>query len=193
MTVTPARLKNLTFNNHSKGDDGYFVHDFRISNHYDTSESNEFVTVWEKYKGKKIPIWGSVAIWHNLNSNYCIAHYIKENLAVTNNKGVTAKYEYVKLDTELIHYHAKYHTDTYYYPTSEQILSGYQQSVIEFKYDRNTKTWKCNTKDNFTIPNVTVAYDKNFAVTRGETKDFVIKYDYAGKGAAEVTYTLKWE
>ena len=23
------------------------------------------------------------------------------------------------------------------------------------------------------------------------TKDFVIKYDYTGKGAAEVTYTLK--
>lgn len=62
-----------------------------------------------------------------------------------------------------------------------------------FKYDRNGNTWKCDTQENFTIPNVTVTYDKNFALARGETKDFVIKYEYAGKGTAKVTYTLKWD
>ena len=193
LTVTPAKLKNLTFNNHSAGDDGYFVHDFRISSYYDTSKSDDFVTVWEKYKGKKIPIGGNVAIWHNLNPAFQIAHYIKENRSVTNNKGFAVKYEYVKLDTELVHYHGKYNIDTYYYPTSEQILSDYGQSAIEFKYDRSSNTWKYNTKNNVTIPNVTVTYNKNFVLARGETKDFVIKYTYAGKGAVEVTYTLKWE
>jgi len=38
-----------------------------------------------------------------------------------------------------------------------------------------------------------VSYPADFALARGETKDFVIKYTYAGRGAAEVTYTLKWE
>ena len=33
--------------------------------------------------------------------------------------------------------------------------------------------------------------DRDAQRIRGETKDFVIKYDYTGKGAAEVTYTLK--
>ena len=191
LTVTPAKLKNLTFNNHSQGDDGYFVHDFRISSYYDTSKSDDFVTVWEKYKGKRIT--RETKMWHDLNPSFQIAHYIKENQHVTNNKGFVVKYEYVKLDTELIHYHGKYKIDTYYYPTSEQILSDYRQSAIEFKYDRSSNTWKCNTKNNVTIPNVTVTYDKNFVLARGKTKDFVIKYTYAGKGAAEVTYTLKWE
>ena len=193
LTVTPTKLKNLTFNNHSQGDDGYFVHDFRISNYYDISQSDDFVTIWEKYKGKKIPIWSNVAIWHNLNSSFQIAHYIKENKQVTNNKGFVVKYEYVKIDTELIHYHGKYSADTYYYPTSEQILSDYGQSVIEFKYDRQSDSWKCNTNTNFNISNVTVSYPVDFTLARGETNDFVIKYDYAGRGAAEVTYTLKWE
>ena len=193
LTVTPAKLKNLTFNNHSGGDDGYFVHDFRISSYYDISQSDNFVTVWEKYKGKKIPIWGDVAIWHDLNSSFRIAHYIKENQHVTNDKGFAVKYEYVKLDTELIHYHGKYKIDTYYYPTSEQILSDYRQSAIEFKYDRVSDSWKCNTNINFNIPHVTVSYPTEFTLARGETKDFVIKYTYAGKGTAEVTYTLKWE
>ncbi|MEL3906366.1 MAG: hypothetical protein P1P65_04985 [Treponema sp.] len=193
LTVTPKMLKNLTFNNHSSGDDGYFVHDFRISNYYDTAKSDDFVTVWEKYKGKKIPIWGEVAIWHNLNTNYQIAHYIKENQSKINNKGFAVKYEYVKLDTELIHYHGKYSGDTYYYPTSEEILSDYRQSAIAFKYDRGSSSWKCNTPNNFNIPHVTVSYPADFTLKQNETKDFVIKYDYAGKGSAEVTYTLKWE
>ena len=193
LTVTPTKLKNLTFNNHSQGADGYFVHDFRISNYYDILQSDDFVTIWEKYKGKKIPIWSNVAIWHDLDSSFQIAHYIKENKQVTNNKGFVVKYEYVKIDTELIHYHGKYKADTYYYPTTEQILSDYRQSAIEFKYDRGSESWKCNTNTTFNISNVTVSYPADFTLARGETKDFVIKYDYAGRGTAEVTYTLKWE
>ena len=83
-----------------------------------------------------------------------------------------------------------------YYPdkgaANENILSDYQQSAIEFEYDRQSDSWKCNTNTNFNISNVTVSYPADFTLARGETNDFVIKYDYVGRGAAEVTYTLKW-
>ena len=185
LTVTSVKLRNRSYGDGSSAS-GYFIYDYRIGNHYDAS-AIDFQSIWSRNSGKKLSL-----VWKEEKVN--IADWITKGTEKSHSVNVHQKYEYFKLDTELIHYDAEYGwVPAYYYPTSEQILSGYQQSVIEFKYDRNTKTWKCNTKGDCTIPNVTVAYDKNFAVTRGETKDFVIKYDYAGKGAAEVTYTLKWE
>ena len=114
----------------------------------------------------------------------------------TSSANYISKFEYVKLNTKLVHYYTTKNAAAFevrYHVRRKDILSDYQQSTITFKYDRQNNSWKCDTPNNFTIPHVTVSYPTDFTLARGETKDFVIKYDYAGKGTAEVTYTLKCE
>ncbi|UTC64829.1 hypothetical protein E4O00_00950 [Treponema sp. OMZ 788] len=190
LTVTAKKLKNTGFGYKSTFIyDGYFVHDFRIYSYYDSEKPETFTTIWEKYQGKKIPIWKETPVTDN-------AHHIYQNYDVSSDNLHRVKYEYFKLDTELIHYRGKYSAGSAkYYPTHESILSGYKQSLLIFEYNRQSKMWECITSNNFSIPNVNVQYDSTFKLSRGETKDFVIKYSYTGEipGSAEVTYTLKWE
>ena len=167
----------------------YFFYDFRLAAYYDRSQPLDFQSVWAKNSGKK-PTSADILV--------DFTEYMRPGNKIENQASIQPKYEYFKLDTGLIYYrgHMKW---AKYYLDMTQVLSDYQQSLIEFKYNRQTDTWKCDTPNNFTIPNVTVSYPADFTLARGETKDFVIAYTYKDSpdtelnGTAEVTYTLKWE
>lgn len=194
MTVTPAKLKNLTI-----GPTGgaawhyhkyvYFFYDFRLATYYDRSQPLDFQSVWAKNSGKKPTPDDKLVDF---------TEYMRPGNEIENQASIQPKYEYFKLDTGLIYYRGYMKWGKYYLDMT-QVLSDYQQSLIEFKYNRDTDTWKCDTPNNFNIPNVTVSYPVDFTLIRGETKDFVIAYTYKDSpdtelnGTAEVTYTLKWE
>ena len=105
--------------------------------------------------------------------------------------------QFFRLDTKLVKYDASAVNAT----VDKQYLSGYNQSVVEFVYNKTKDEWTCkkaNIENNFVIQNVTASFNENFVLKRGQTKDFTISYyvDNAGNyavGTAKVTYTLKWE
>lgn len=179
--IKARRIKNLSLGDSNSA----FTYDFRVGEVYDKTQPLDFKSLWEKRGTKDLDIdeKGRNGEWIAKGS---------EKMAPAGASCIS-KLEYIQLNTKLVYYKTTYDINTYYLVREKYILSDYQQSLIEFKYNRDTDEWKCNTKNNFDIPNVTVSYPADFTLARGETKDFVIKYTYAGKGAAEVTYTLKWE
>lgn len=194
LTVTPAKLKNLTI-----GPTGgaawhyhkyvYFFYDFRLAMYYDRSQPLDFQSIWSKNSGKKPTPADKLVDF---------TEYMRPGNKIENQASIQPKYEYFKLDMGLIYYRGYMKWGKYYLDMT-QVLSDYQQSLIEFKYNRDNDTWKCDTPNNFNIPNVTISYPADFTLARGETKDFVISYTYKDSpdaelnGTAEVTYTLKWE
>lgn len=181
LTVQAKKIKNLTLGDSNSA----FTYDFRVGGVYDETQVPDFKSLWEKRGMKDL----------NIGEKGRNGEWIAKGTEKIAPAGASciSKLEYVRLNTKLVHYKTAYDISTYYLVKEKHILSDYQQSVVEFKYDRNTETWKCNTPNDFNISNVTVSYPADFALAQGETKDFIIKYDYSGKGAAEVTYTLKWE
>lgn len=181
LTVQAKEIKNLTLGDTNSA----FTYDFRVGGVYDETKVPDFKSLWEKCGMKDLDI-------DEKGKN---GEWIAKGTGKIAPAGASciSKLEYVRLNTKLVHYKTAYDISIYYLVKEKHILSDYQQSVVEFKYDRSSNTWKCNTKNNFNITNVTVSYPADFTLARGATKDFVIKYTYAGKGAAEVTYTLKWE
>jgi len=179
--IKARRIKNLSLGDSNSA----FTYDFRVGEVYDKTQPLDFKSLWEKRGMKDLDIdeKGRNGEWIAKGS---------EKMAPAGASCIS-KLEYIQLNTKLVYYKTTYDISTYYLVRAKYILSDYQQSLIEFKYNRDTDTWKCNTPNDFNIPNVTISYPADFTLTRGETKDFVIKYDYAGKGTAEVTYTLKWE
>lgn len=96
LAVTSTKLKTVSFSYH-KG------------------------TVWEKYKGEKIPLWGKIPATGN-------AHYLARGDSATNNKGLPIKYEYFTLDTELIQYRCKL-SGHQYYPDKGPLTKTFYQTI----------------------------------------------------------------
>ena len=185
LTVRAKEIYNKTLGDANSA----FTYDFTVGDVYDKTQVPDFQSLWAR-RGRK-----------DLENNEYGGHgdwiakgdHLKAQ-DTTDQAKFVSKFEYVRLNTKLVHYATSYNWGkARYLVNRKDILSDYRQSAIEFKYDRGSESWKCNTNTTFNISNVTVSYPADFKLARGETKDFVIKYDYAGRGAAEVTYTLKWE
>lgn len=185
LTVRAKEIYNKTLGDKNSA----FTYDFTVGDVYDKTQVPDFQSLWARRgtKNLKNDEYGGNGDW--------IAKGDHLNAKDTTDKAkFVSKFEYVRFNTKLVHYATSYNWGKARYHVSRtDVLSDYQQSTITFKYDRQSNSWKCDTPNNFTIPHVTVSYPTDFTLARGETKDFVIKYDYAGKGTAEVTYTLKWE
>jgi len=185
LTIRAKEIYNMTLGDKNSA----FTYDFTVGDVYDNNQVPDFQSLWARRGRKDLEIneYGGHGDW------IAKGDHLKAQ-DTTDQAKFVSKFEYVRLNTKLVHYATSYNWGkARYLVNRKDILSDYQQSAIEFKYDRGSESWKCNTPNNFNIPNVTVSYPTDFTLARGETKDFVIKYDYAGKGAAEVTYTLKWE
>ena len=185
LSIKAKEIKNLSLGDANSA----FTYDFRVGEVYDKTRVPDFKSLWEKRGTKDLDIdeEGRNGDWIAKGTRF---------ESPTSSANYISKFEYVKLNTKLVHYYTTKNAAAFevrYHVRRKDILSDYQQSTITFKYDRQNNSWKCDTPNNFTIPHVTVSYPTDFTLARGETKDFVIKYDYAGKGTAEVTYTLKCE
>lgn len=81
--------------------------------------------------------------------------------------------------------------------TNDQIICNKGNGDIEFKYDELNDCWR--VKDaTYNIDKVTVSYNKNFTLHRGQEKLFTVIYDVDNVenhavGKVKVVYTLSWE
>ncbi|UTC62186.1 hypothetical protein E4O05_11835 [Treponema sp. OMZ 787] len=193
LTVTAKKLHNVDIGRTSppweKDKYVYFFYDFRLAEYYDPLKPLDFKSIWQSPGGRK-PTKDDKLV--------DFTTYLLKGAHTENTVSINLKYEYFKIDIGLIYYKGYLNWGKYYLET-EQILSDYQQSIINFKYNRQSDIWELDNPTDFSIPNVDVEYDKNFTIAKGETKDFVISYKYKNSGdnylngTAKVTYEIKWE
>jgi len=201
LTITAKKLENITLCcDHGSGnknpDHAYFVYNFKaqIFNTAAEYDADNYQSLWSIYNGEDT---------HNMGTQVSKIRKLGKGEAITSSNSTMKEYpalpitQFFRLDTKLVKYDKNWANTT----IDKQYLSGYGQSVVEFVYDKTKDEWTCKKaaiENNFNIPNVTASFDENFVLKRGQTKDFIINYyvdnysNYA-VGAAEVTYTLKWE
>jgi len=202
LTIQARKLENVDlvchfsgWNNYNK-DHAYFVYNFKAQIFDTAAEYNDdnYQSLWSIYNGG------------DTNSGVTQVSKIRKlakGESITSSNATTKEFaqlpdtQFFRLDTKLVKYDANFANTT----VDKQYLSGYDQSVVEFVYNKTKDEWTCqkaNIDNNFVIENVTASFDSNFVLKRGQKKDFTISYyvDNADKyavGTAKVTYTLKWE
>ena len=201
LTITAKKLENITLCcDHGSGnknpDHAYFVYNFKaqIFNTAAEYDTDNYQSLWSIYNGEDTT---------NAFTQVSKIRKLNKGEAITSSNSTMKEFaqlpetQFFRLDTKLVKYDKKWSNTT----IDKQYLSGYGQSVVEFVYDKAKDEWTCKKaaiENNFNIPNVTASFDENFVLKRGQTKDFIINYyvdNYSNfaVGAAEVTYTLKWE
>lgn len=198
LTITAKKLENINLDCYGWSDRSYayFVYNFKAQI-FDTAEGyddNNYQSLWSIYNGED-----------TTNAFTPVSKICKlaKGESITSSNSTTKEFsklpdtQFFRLDTKLAKYDHNFANTT----VDKQYLSGYNQSVVEFVYDKEKDEWKCkkaNIENNFVIKNVTPSFDETFVLKRGQPKDFTISYyvDNAGNyavGTVEVTYTLKWE
>ena len=202
LTIQARKLENVDlvchfsgWNNYNK-DHAYFVYNFKAQIFDTAAEYNDdnYQSLWSIYNGG------------DTNSGVTQVSKIRKlakGESITSSNATTKEFaqlpdtQFFRLDTKLVKYDANFANTT----VDKQYLSGYDQSVVEFVYNKTKDEWTCqkaNIDNNFVIENVTASFDSNFVLKRGQKKDFTISYyvnnaDKYAVGTAKVTYTLKWE
>lgn len=197
LTITARSLKNIDLDCYGWNRPyAYFVYNFKvqifdIAAGYDT---DNYQSLWSIYNGEDTTnAFTQVSKIRKLAKGETIS---SSNSTMKEFSGLPGT-QFFRLDTKLVKYDHNFANTT----VDKQYLSGYDQSVVEFVYDKTKDEWRCQKaaiENNFNIPNVTASFNESFVLKRGQTKDFTISYyvDNAGNyavGTAEVTYTLKWE
>ena len=197
LTITARSLKNIDLDCYGWNRPyAYFVYNFKvqifdIAAGYDT---DNYQSLWSIYNGEDTTnAFTQVSKIRKLAKGETIS---SSNSTMKEFSGLPDT-QFFRLDTKLVKYDHNFANTT----VDKQYLSGYDQSVVEFVYDKTKDEWRCQKaaiENNFNIPNVTASFNESFVLKRGQTKDFTISYyvDNAGNyavGTAEVTYTLKWE
>lgn len=202
LTIQARKLENVDlvchysgWNNYNK-DHAYFVYNFKAQIFDTAAEYNDdnYQSLWSIYNGGDTNSGGT---------QVSKIRKLAKGESITSSNATTKEFtqlpetQFFRLDTKVVKYDRNFANTT----IDQQYLSGYNQSVVEFVYNKAADEWTCKKADienNFVIQDVTVSFDENFVLTRGQTKDFTISYyvDNAGNyavGTAKVTYTLKWE
>ena len=197
LTITAKKLENIDLDCYNWNRPyAYFVYNFKVQIFNTAAEydADNYQSLWSIYNGEDTkPAGTQVSKIRKLGKGEAITSSnstMKEFSALP----IT---QFFRLDTKLVKYDHNFANTT----VDKQYLSGYDQSVVEFVYDKAKDEWTCKKaaiENNFNIPNVTASFTENFVLKRGQKKDFTISYyvDNAGNyavGTAEVTYTLKWE
>ena len=203
LTITAKKLENIDLGCYYNGwqpnynkDHAYFVYNFKsqIFNTAAEYDADNYQSLWSIYNGEDTS---------NSFTQVSKIRKLAKGESITSSNATTKEFaqlpdtQFFRLDTKLVKYDANFANTT----VDKQYLSGYDQSVVEFVYNKTKDEWTCqkaNIDNNFVIENVTASFDSNFVLKRGQKKDFTISYyvDNAGNyavGTAKVTYTLKWE
>lgn len=191
LTIIAKKLENIDIGSKdylwaawgAEKDWALFTYDFRARICEDSGDAaSNFSSIWavaETYKSS-VELYKKGTSGANSVSSL---QFIEKNLTSLNN------IPYFQLDTKL----AKYNRGAGWSLRDKVYLSDYNQSIIEFVYDKSQDAWKYRVNQ-YSIPDVDVSIPPvNFILRRGETKDFTISYISSAVGTAEVTYTLKWE
>ena len=198
LTITAKELKNVNLDCYGYSDRpyAYFVYNFKaqIFAAADKYDPDNYQSLWSIYNGEDTYIGGTQV---SKIRKMAKGESITSSNATTKEFTQLPETQFFRLDTKVVKYDHNFSNTT----VDKQYLSGYNQSVVEFVYNKAADEWTCKKADienNFIIPDVTVSFDENFVLKRGQTKDFTISYyvDNAGNyavGTVEVTYTLKWE
>ncbi|MGP1576662.1 MAG: hypothetical protein ACTTH7_04095 [Treponema sp.] len=201
LTITAKELKNVDlyckydkWNNYNE-DHAYFVYNFKFQiSAAGKPDPNNYQSLWSINNGEDAT--------NGFTQVSKIKKLMKGEAATTSNatmKEFSQKpdTQFFWLNTKLVKYDCSATSAT----VDKQVLSNYDQSVVEFFYDKTADVWKCRKAaiaGNFTILNVEASFNEQFVLERGKEQDFTITYyvDNAANyavGRARVTYTLKWE
>ena len=197
LTIIARSLKNIDLDCYGWNRPyAYFVYNFKVQifNTAADYSADNYQSLWSIYNGEDTT---------NQITQVSKIRKLDKGEAITSSNSTMKEFsglpdtQFFRLDTKLVKYDHNVANTT----VDKQYLSGYDQSVVEFVYDKTKDEWTCKKAaigNNFNIPHVTASFDENFVLKRGQTKDFTISYyvDNAGNyavGTAEVTYTLKWE
>lgn len=194
LTIIAKEVKNVDLVYSDSYPYAYYIYNFKV-NISESPSNDNYESLWSIFGGNDMTIgFTQVSNAQKLNKG--------ESVTSLNKKTMVYSYlpdnQYFRLNTKFV----KYDNNFAQTAIHKQYLSDYNQSVIEFSYNRLRDEWTYKKADdipqNFVIKHVEVTVPENFVLRRGETKDFTINYYVDNQsnhavGNAQVTYTLKWE
>ena len=203
LTIIARRIENIDMGGWDKitsiwkeVDRAYFIYDFRAR-----ILNKPFTSIWSRLDGRDLVGLEQVNLAELLYKKGKGPNISTSGEAIIENFDSLPAQKNFQLDTKLV----KYDRTAFGAWTYQQYLSDYNQSVIEFNYNKEKDEWswkKADIPGNFpSISEYTFSVElpPPFVLKRGQSKDFTLRYyidrdapTYA-KGTVEVTYTLKWE